>query len=229
MRKAMILAAGDGRRLGAITQQIPKALVEVHGKPLIEYHIERLARAGISDIVINLGRLGHQIKARFADGANWGVSITYSNEEHEPLETGGGLVKALPLLGDEPFIVVNCDVLTDYAFSSLPQSLSGEAHLVMVNNPCFHPEGDFSLTPNQLVSPKHKVKPALTFSGISLYSPAFFAGQVPGKYSVVPLLKEKMRQGEVSGEHFRGLWFDVGTPERLQQLNQLPRATLARL
>lgn len=211
--KAMILAAGRGERLRPLTDNTPKPLLEVRGKPLIVYHLEALAGAGFTDVVINLSWLGEQIRARLGDGTQFGVSIEYS-EEVQALETAGGIQQALPLLS-ERFIVVNADVFTDYDFAAL-RAADSPAHLVLVDNPQHNDHGDFSLDRASIgnsASPRH------TFSGIAQYQRSFFAGLRPGKQALAPLLRKAADQGQVSGELFRGAWIDIGTVERLAQLN----------
>lgn len=211
--KAMILAAGRGERLRPLTDVTPKPLLEVRGKPLIVYHIEALASAGFTDVVINLSWLGEQIRARLGDGAQFGVSIEYS-EEVQALETAGGIQQALPLLS-ERFIVVNADVFTDYDFATL-RAADSPAHLVLVDNPQHNDRGDFSLHQSSVGnsgSPQH------TFSGIAQYHRSFFAELEPGKQALAPLLRKAADKGQVSGELFQGTWIDIGTVERLAQLN----------
>ncbi|NIL18130.1 N-acetylmuramate alpha-1-phosphate uridylyltransferase MurU [Pseudomonas sp. AN3A02] len=218
--KAMILAAGKGERMRPLTLQTPKPLIQAGGKRLIEYHLEALAKAGFTDIVINHAWLGQQIEGYMGDGAQYGVRIQYS-AEGEPLETGGGIFKALPLLGDEPFLVVNGDIWTDYDFASLNQPLNGLAHLVMVDNPPHHPSGgDFYIKDGAL----HDAAPGadnLTFSGISVLHPELFAGCSAGAFKLAPLLRDAMAKGLVTGEHMNGRWIDVGTLERLAQVETL--------
>lgn len=211
--KAMILAAGKGERMRPLTLHTPKPLLPVAGKALIEYHIEALAAAGITELVINHAWLGQQVEQALGNGSRYGVRIAYSAET-EPLETGGGIFKALPLLGDEPFIVVNGDVWTDYDFSLLHAPADSLAHLVLVDNPPHHPQGDFSLEQTS-VSTQGESK--LTYSGISVLHPRLFAGCSAGAFALAPLLREAMRQGRVSGERFAGRWLDVGTVERLAE------------
>lgn len=213
--KAMILAAGKGERLRPLTLHTPKPLVPVAGVALIEYHIQALKQAGFTELVINHAWLGEKLEAHLQDGSAFGVAISYSREG-EPLETGGGIAKALPLLGQEPFVVVNGDVFTDYDFSQLPKSLAGLAHLVLVDNPVHHPQGDFALVQGQVVD-----RPALTYSGIAVLDPALFAGTPAGAFKLAPLLREAMAQAKVTGEHYQGLWIDVGTHERLAQVQAL--------
>ena len=217
--KALIFAAGIGERMRPLTLTTPKALLHVRGKPLIVHHIEALARAGVRDLVINISYLGDLIRAALADGAQFGVRIAYSEEGAAPLETGGGMRHALPLLGDAPFIAVNSDIFVDFDFArllQLPERMDGAlAHLVLVPNPSHHPCGDFVLLGNKL----HACGPdKLTFSGIGVYSPKLLSGTSSGAFKLAPLLREAMAFGHVSGERFDGFWTDVGTPERLAQL-----------
>ena len=218
--KAMILAAGKGERMRPLTLDTPKPLIQAGGKRLIEYHLEALAKAGFTEIVINHAWLGQQIEGYLGDGSQYGVRIQYS-AEGEPLETGGGIFKALPLLGDEPFLVVNGDIWTDYDFASLKQPLNGLAHLVMVDNPPHHPSGgDFYIKDGAL----HDAAPGadnLTFSGISVLHPQLFAGCSAGAFKLAPLLRDAMAKGLVTGEHMNGRWIDVGTLERLAQVETL--------
>ena len=210
----MILAAGRGERLRPHTDHTPKPLLPIAGKPLIEHHIEALVAAGITELVINHAWLGDQIEAALGDGARLGASIRYSAEGGSALETGGGIFRALPLLGDEPFLVVNGDVMTDFDFRQLPQRLSGLAHLVLVPNPPHHPAGDFALYGGQVASAGEAT---WTFSGIGVYHPRLFAGCHDGAFPLAPLLRRAMADGQVSGELYQGLWIDVGTEQRLQE------------
>lgn len=211
--KAMILAAGKGERMRPLTLHTPKPLLPVAGRALIEYHIGALAAAGINELVINHAWLGRQVEQALGDGSRYGVRIAYSAET-EPLETGGGILKALSLLGDEPFIVVNGDIWTDYDFSRLRGTAGSLAHLVLVDNPPHHPRGDFILQDGR-VSAEGESK--LTYSGISILHPRLFAGCSAGSFALAPLLRAAMEQGRVSGEHFAGRWLDVGTVERLAE------------
>ena len=215
---ALIFAAGFGERMRPLSLHTPKPLLLVHGKALIVYHLEALARAGVRKVVINISHLGEQIKQALGDGSAWNLQLHYSEEGHPPLETGGGMHKALALLGDAPFIALNGDIFVDLDFSSLVQrTLRGAlAHLLMVNNPAHHPEGDFVLSEGTLrtCGPNK-----LTFSGIGLYHPKLLAGLPPGRYKLGPILREAMAFGQISGELFTGRWEDVGTPERLSALN----------
>jgi len=217
--KAMILAAGKGERMRPLTLHTPKPLVPVAGVPLIEYHLRALAAAGVSEVVINHAWLGQQIEDHLGDGSRWGLSIRFS-PEGEPLETGGGIFKALPLLGDAPFLLVNGDIWTDYDFTRLRRPLQGLAHLVLVDNPGHHGGGDFRLTADQ-VEDGAGAADTLTFSGISVLDPALFAGCQAGAFKLAPLLRQAMAAGQVSGEHFRGHWVDVGTLERLAEVERL--------
>jgi len=218
--RAMILAAGRGERLRPLTDRLPKPLVAVGGRPLIEHHLHALARAGITEVVVNLAHLGAQIRARLGDGARFGLAIRYSDEGGRGLETGGGIHRALPLLGTEPFLVVNADVYTDYPFGALPLLAPGDlAHLVLVDNPPHHPQGDFHLDGAGRVHAEGA--PRLTFAGIGVYRPELFRDCAPGAFPLAPLLRAAMAAGRVSGEHYRGRWVDVGTRERLEEANRL--------
>ncbi|AVD81275.1 nucleotidyltransferase family protein [Pseudomonas sp. SWI6] len=217
--KAMILAAGKGERMRPLTLHTPKPLLPVAGQPLIEYHLRALATAGFTEVVINHAWLGQQIENHLGDGRQFGLSIRYS-PEGEPLETGGGIFKALPLLGEAPFLLVNGDVWTDYDFARLRAPLQGLAHLVLVDNPGHHGRGDFRLVGEQVVD-GDDAPGTLTFSGISVLAPALFDGCEPGAFKLAPLLRQAMGQGKVSGEHHPGHWVDVGTRERLAEAERL--------
>jgi len=217
--KAMILAAGKGERMRPLTLHTPKPLVLAAGQPLIEYHLRALARAGFTEVVINHAWLGQQIEDHLGEGARFGLSIRYS-PEGEPLETGGGIFKALPLLGEAPFLLVNGDIWTDYDFTRLRAPLKGLAHLVLVDNPGHHGRGDFRLDGQQVVD-GNEAPGTLTFSGISVLDPALFEGCQPGAFKLAPLLRQAMGEGRVSGEHFQGRWVDVGTLERLAEVERL--------
>lgn len=213
--KAMILAAGRGERMRELTAKIPKPLLHADGKTLLEFHLEALRKAGIRDVVINVAYLGQRIIDFAGNGATWGLNIEYSREGDEPLETAGGIIHALPLLGEKPFIIVNADIWTDYPFKTLPISINGLVHLVMVDNPEHHPAGDFVLKDTTLSADgEHK----LTYSGIGVYHPALFKDYTPGKRPLLPILQEAMHAGQAGGEHYRGSWMDIGTSERLQIL-----------
>ncbi len=220
--KAMILAAGKGERLRPLTLHTPKPLVRAAGVPLIEYHVRALAAAGFTELVINHAWLGQEIEGYLGDGARFGVRIAYS-AEGEPLETGGGIFKALPLLGDQPFVLVNGDIFTDYPFAQLRRPLSGLAHLVLVANPTHHAGGDFCLQGGQ-VSDAQAGEGNLTYSGLAVLSPALFAECQPGAFKLAPLLRQAMAAGQVSGEQFAGCWVDVGTHERLAEVERLLEA-----
>jgi MurNAc alpha-1-phosphate uridylyltransferase len=211
--RAMILAAGRGERLRPITDTLPKPLVDVGGKALIEYHLENLAGAGFREVVINQGHLGNELSQALGDGSRWGLHINWSIEPPEALETGGGIFQALPHLGSGPFLVVNGDLWTDYSFTRLRAVKCDWAHLVMIPNPAHNPDGDFALEGARI---RDVGEPRLTFSGIAVYHPRLFQNCEPGRFSVVPLLKAAMRDHLVTGEEFRGNWNDIGTPERLQ-------------
>jgi len=225
--RAMILAAGRGERMRPLTDHCPKPLLPAAGKPLIVYHLERLAAAGFRDIVINHAHLGDQLVAALGNGAHWGLSITWSPEPVGALETAGGIRQALTHLddgNDTPFLVINGDIYCDWSIG--PQTLARHdlAHLVLVNNPPQHPAGDFILRDGR-VSDKSDEETTLTFAGIGFYRPSLFAGLIAGDGAkLAPLLRTAMAQGLVSGEHHPGRWEDVGTPERLAQLDAELRA-----
>ncbi|MDX2506827.1 MAG: nucleotidyltransferase family protein [Gammaproteobacteria bacterium] len=223
--KAMILAAGRGERMRPLTDSIPKPLLQVAGKSLIEYHIEALVKAGINELVINHAWLGEQIEAQLGDGAQYGALIHYSREG-QALETAGGIKKALDLLGAEPFIVVNGDVFSDYPFAQLSaQSSEQPAHLVLVDNPEHHPEGDFYCRHHQVTDQEPPFEGRrFTFSGIARYHPDFFHAIRAGKQALAPMLRAAMAKQQVSGEIYQGLWWDIGTAQRLQELNNTQAA-----
>lgn len=221
--KAMILAAGRGQRMRPLTDHTPKPLLSVHGRPLIVWHLQRLAAAGITEIIINHAWLGVQIEDTLGNGNQWGVQIQYSPES-PALETAGGIARALPLLGPDAFLVVNGDIWCNWPLKNAPhiaRELNSNphilAHLVMVNNPAHHQAGDFGLTPGSLLHAR--TEPKLTFSGIGVYQPALFAGLDPNEPAPLgPLLRQAMASSSVRGEHHMGQWLDVGTPERLDEL-----------
>jgi MurNAc alpha-1-phosphate uridylyltransferase len=216
---ALIFAAGRGERMRPLSDTTPKPLLRVGGKRLIEWHLERLAAAGVRDVVINTSHLAESFPAALGDGSRWKLRIAYSYEGREPLETGGGMLRALPLLGAGPFIAVNGDIFCDLDFSTLPLDPEGLAHLVLVDNPPHHPHGDFGLLAGRVSDGDDGAR--LTFAGIGVYRPVLLDGLQPGRFSLVPLLRAAMREGRVSGEHFRGRWSDVGTPQRLAELARL--------
>ena len=216
---AMILAAGRGERLRPITERLPKALVEVRGKSLLERHLERLAAAGVRTVVINLGWLGEQIVERVGSGDAFGLNVVYSNEGDDILETGGGIHRALPLLGVDPFLVVNADVFTDMPIVSVPLTDNDVAHLCLVPTPSHKPTGDFDLDGDRVVN---AIGPRLTFSGIAVYRPQFFADCNPGRFPLAPMLRQAADAGRLAGSLYEGMWEDVGTPERLEKLNRTP-------
>ena len=213
----MILAAGRGERMRPLTDTVPKPLLPAGGRRLIEHHLEALAAAGIRDVVVNHAHLGARIEAALGDGTAYGLRIRYSPEA-EALETGGGIFRALPLLGPGPFLVVNGDIWTDYDPGRLRIADADLAHLVLVDNPPHHPAGDFVLAGGR-VQPEGT--PRLTFSGIGAYRPALFSDCTPGRFPLAPLLRAAMARDAVGGEHFAGRWVDVGTPERLAALDRL--------
>lgn len=226
--RALILAAGKGERMRPLTERTPKPLLVAGGKPLIVWHLERLAAIGVRDVVINTSWLAEQFPTTLGDGSRWGLRLHYSYEGAEPLETGGGMLHALPLLGDE-FFAINGDIWTDYDFGRLPREPIGLAHLVLVANPDHNVRGDFALDDAAHVHPDGDAK--FTFAGIGVYRPALFAdwraiigdaagaNEVPPRFRLAPLLRAAMARNQVSGEILRGAWTDVGTPQRLAQLD----------
>jgi len=215
--RAMILAAGRGERMRPLTDQTPKPLLEVGGKPLIQYHIEALRDAGFRELVVNHAHLGNQIVERLGEGAQFGVHIEYSAEPEGALETGGGIKKALPLLGERPFLVINGDIWSDYPYQQLYREPEGLAHLVLIDNPPHHVQGDFQLNGRRVTTDGEN---KLTFSGIGLYRPDLFADSPDAAFPLAPLLRRAMQAGQVSGEYFQGRWLDIGTPQRLAELNR---------
>ena len=218
----MILAAGRGNRMRPLTDHRPKPLLAAGGKPLIQHQIERLAAAGFRELIVNHAHLGQQIESTLGDGVHLGVSIRYSAEgEGRALETGGGIFRALPLLGPEPFVVVNADVWTDFDFQRLSLAAGDLAHLVLVKNPPHHPGGDFCLVAGR-VQPQGE--PRFTFGGIGLYHPELFAGCQEGAFPLAPLLRRALGQGRVGGQLHKGHWLDIGTPDRLAELDRWLRS-----
>ncbi|MFT6066871.1 MAG: MurNAc alpha-1-phosphate uridylyltransferase [Methylophilaceae bacterium] len=221
--KAMILAAGRGTRMATLTDDTPKPLLKVGGKALIVWHIERLVAAGVKEIVINHAYLGQQVEDTLGDGQQWDAQITYSPES-TALETAGGIANALPLLGTDSFLVVNGDVFCDIDYMTLVTALPKPnlAHLVMVDNPPEHPKGDFVLQAGKL---KATGENQLTFSGVGVYSPALFDTVVQGEAArLAPLLRAAMADGLVTGGHHQGVWHDIGTPERLREIDRQLKA-----
>ena len=214
---AMILAAGHGERMRPITETLPKALIEVQGRSLLERHLHNLAKAGFETVVINLGWLGDQIADRVGSGNSYGVNVIYSPEGEDILETGGGIYRALPLLGSAPFLVINADVYTDAPLPPATLEESDSAHLVLVPTPTYKPKGDFDLVDGRV---QDTPEPKLTFSGVAVYRPQFFSDCTPGRFPLAPMLKEAARANRLGGSLFNGMWEDVGTPERLAELNR---------
>ena len=217
--KAMILAAGRGERMRPLTDHTPKPLLPVAGKPLIVWHLEKLAAAGFREVIINHAHLGEQIEQTLGNGEKWGLTIHYSPEPPGALETAGGIAKALPLLGNEPFLVVNGDVWCDLDFTRLQKPAGSQAHLLLVANPAHHTRGDFSLNLGQVGLAQGG--DTCTYAGIGIFTPAMFASVPPGQaMKLRPLLDTAIAAGQLSGEFFAGHWVDVGTPERLATLDQ---------
>lgn len=220
--KAMILAAGRGERMRPLTDDTPKPLLQAGRHTLIEHQIIKLAQAGFNDIIINLAYMGEKIKQHLGDGSKYDVAIQYSPEAPEGLESAGGIIKALPLLGNQPFVVVNADLITNFNYETLKTALKPEylAHLILVPNPDFHPQGDFNLN-NGHIGPLNDPSQSVTYSGIGVFNPALFNGLKPTRQKLKPLLDAKSTELKVSAELYEGKWLDVGTPERLQLAQQM--------
>lgn len=212
----MILAAGRGERMRPLTDHTPKPLLMAGGRPLIEHHLLHLATAGYREVIINLAHLGEQIRERLGDGAGFGLAIRYSSEV-EALETGGGIHRALPLLGEEPFLVINGDIWCDHPLKPPALARTDLAHLVLVDNPPHHRQGDFVLHGDRV---RADGSPRLTFSGIGWYRPELFQHHPDGRFPLAPLLRAAMTEDRIGGEHHRGRWLDIGTPERLAALDR---------
>jgi len=212
---AMLLAAGRGERMRPLTDQVPKPLLTVRGKPLIVYHLEKLSRLGVQRVVINLAWLGGQIRAALGDGATWKLQIHYSDEGEQALETGGGIFQALPQLGQQPFLVVNADVFTDLDFGAIRIAPQALAQLVLVANPKHHPQGDFALSDGRV---QEHGAARWTYSGIGLYRPELFQGCSAGRFPLLPLLRRAIAADQLHGQLFTGSWSDVGSVERLAAL-----------
>jgi len=212
-RQAIVLAAGRGVRLRPLTDRLPKPLVQLCGRPLLDYHLHGLRRAGVNHCVINTAHLGGLIEAHVGDGARFGLTVSYSREPREALETGGGISHALPLLAPAPFIAVNADIYCEYDFNALLGRPMALAHLVLVDNPAHHRNGDFSLSGHVVGNAS---TPRLTFSGIAVYQPGFFAAAPAAlRFPLTPLLRDAAQRGRVTGQRYGGCWFDIGTVERL--------------
>jgi MurNAc alpha-1-phosphate uridylyltransferase len=231
--KALVFAAGRGERMRPLTDTTPKPLLRVGGKRLIEWHLEKLAAIGIDEVVVNTSWLADRFPQVLGDGSRWGLRISYSHEGGMPLETGGGMWHALPLLGDAPFLLVNGDIWTDFDFARLPREPDGLAHLVMVDRPAQATHGDFALDDAGMVRSDGEHR--LTYSGLGVYRPQLLddwqrqssdpgSTEVPPRFRLAPILRAHMASGRIRGEHHRGRWTDVGTPERLQSLDQALRA-----
>ena len=228
-RRALIFAAGKGERMRPLTESMPKPLLEAGGKSLVAWHLEKLAALGVREVVLNVSWLAECFEPVLGDGSRWGLRLSYSNEGPEPLETGGGMLHALRLLGEEPFITVNGDIWTDFDFARLPSTPEGLAHLVMVENPVQHPRGDFMLDDRGLLHEAGATR--LTYSGIGVFHPELLHGwqsvigatagadQRPPRFKLAPLLQSAMRRGLASGQRHGGRWTDVGTPQRLATLD----------
>ncbi len=223
--RAMILAAGRGERLRPLTDKVPKSLVEIQGKSLLERHLERLHESGIRTVVINLGWLGEKIVARLGSGARYGMEVIYSQEGENVLETGGGIRKALPFLESGSFLVVNADIFTDMPLPCFELADNCLGHLVMVPTPDYRERGDFDIRDGLICNDDSA---AFTFSGVAIYRPELFAGCETGRFPLAPLLREAADKGRLSGSLYEGVWADVGTRDRLDQLNRTPAQGSAR-
>jgi N-acetyl-alpha-D-muramate 1-phosphate uridylyltransferase len=215
--RAMVLAAGRGERLRPLTDHTPKPMILVRGKPLIAWHLEALSRAGVHEVIINVSWLGQSIRDGLGSGSQFGVRIQYSEEPPGALEVGGGIYRALPLLGDAPFLVVNGDTYTDVDFARLSIGPAALAHLLLVPNPAHHPAGDFVLQGAEVT--EQQGAPRLTYSGIGVYRPELFARCNPGRFPLLPLLREAIAARRLTGERYDGHWTDVGSVQRLTALN----------
>ena len=221
MRHALILAAGIGERMRPLTTHTPKPLLDVHGKPLIVHHIEKLVAADVRYIVINTSHLAGQFPEALGDGSRWGVRIRYSYEGPAPLETGGGMLHALPLLGPEPFIVVSADIWSDIDYAALPREPAGVAHLVMVKNPDFHPKGDFALMDGRLYEGDGPAgAERLTFGNVGVYRREIVEDEVAGRFKLLPMYQRAIAASRLSGEKYGGFWRNVGTPAQLDELRE---------
>jgi MurNAc alpha-1-phosphate uridylyltransferase len=222
MRHALILAAGLGERMRPLTEHTPKPLLDVNGKPLIVHHIEKLAAADVRYIVINTSHLADHFPEALGDGSRWGVRLRYSYEGPVPLETGGGMLKALPLLGPEPFIVVSADIWSDIDYATLPRDPQGLAHLVMVPNPGFHPHGDFALAEGRLHEGDGPAgAERLTFGNVGVYRREIVEGESPGRFKLLPMYRRAIAAGSLTGERHDGFWRNVGTPAQLDELRHV--------
>ncbi len=213
----MVLAAGRGERLRPLTDNLPKALVEVRGESLLERHLRNVQAAGIRNVVINLGWLGEKIVERVGSGERFDLDVAYSDERGDVLETGGGIHKALPLLGDKPFLVVNADIYTDMPVPDISLADDHLGHLVLVPTPDYRERGDFDLESGLV---RNGTAPACTFSGVAVYRPEFFDGCEAGRFPLAPLLREAADAGQLAGSLYEGAWADIGTPKRLAALDQ---------
>jgi len=212
----MILAAGRGERLRPVTDSMPKSLVEINGQALLERHLRSLAKDGVETVVVNLGWLGEQITERIGSGEEFGLNVVYSQEGDNILETGGGIHRALPMLGADPFLVINADIYTDMPLPDVQLGDDDMAHLICVPVTEDKSSGDFAIVDGRI---RNDGEPMFTFSGVSIYRPEFFADCTPGRFSVVPMLRAAADADKISGSIYSGLWRDVGTPERLAELN----------
>lgn len=222
IRRALIFAAGRGERMRPLTDTTPKPLLVVGGEPLIERHLEKLAAAGVDTVVINTSHLAERFPAALGDGDRWGLRIHYSHEGPQPLETGGGMRHALALLGEDPFIAVSADIVSDFDYARLPEHPRGLAHLVMVDNPAFHRAGDFNLDGNRLN--EDGAGPRRTFGNIGVYRPELVSAETAPRFKLLPMFQRAMRERRLDGEYFGGYWRNLGTPEQLAEADAELRA-----
>ncbi len=213
--RAMVLAAGRGERLRPLTDEVPKSLVEVRGESLLERHLANIHAAGVRTVVVNLGWLGDRIVERIGSGKRYGLNVLYSQEGDNILETGGGIHKALPMLGDAPFLVINADIFTDMPVPEIKLADQHIGHLVMVPSPDYRDGGDFDIEDGLI---RNGETQRLTFSGVAMYRPSFFDGCKPGRFPLAPMLREAAENGQLSGSLYEGVWADIGTPERLKAI-----------
>jgi MurNAc alpha-1-phosphate uridylyltransferase len=221
IQRAMIFAAGRGERMRPLTDSKPKPLLRVGGRMLIEHHLEKLSAIGVREVVINTSHLAEQFPVALGDGSRWNLHIRYSHEGSQPLETGGGIKHALPLLGEAPFIGISADIVSDYDYARLPVEPEGLAHLVMVPNPDFHPRGDFCLDGSRLN--EDGIGERLTFGNIAVYRPELVSGEAAARFKLLPMYQRAMREGRLTGERHDGYWRNVGTPQQLAELGARAR------
>ena len=221
---AMILAAGRGERLRPLTDHLPKPLIKIGDRCLIEHHLVALAQAGVDQVVINLDHLGDMIESHIGDGKRYGLSVVYSREPEGALDTGGGIRRALRLITTDPFVVLNSDIWTDLYLDSLPDGIDGQGHLLLVDNPVHNPAGDFHLLGQKVLNQPVGNSVSLTFSGIGIYRHSLFNDSPRGRFPLAGLLRQAADGNQLSGQHFSGQWIDVGTVDRLFEARRIANA-----